>query len=169
MRPAATLPALAALLAAGCAGYRLGPTGGQTAGARSVEVATFANETFEPRLSDAVAGSLRRQLQQDGTFTLATQGDGDVQVSGRLVRFVREGISFTPADVITPQDYLLRLTAHVRAVERGTGRVLLDREVRGRTTIRISADLPLTEEQALPNLADNLARNITTLLVQGDL
>src|SRR6185369_17073313 len=48
-RHAALLCLLAALLA-GCAGYRLGPTGGQTAGARSVQINPFVNQTIEPRL-----------------------------------------------------------------------------------------------------------------------
>ena len=47
------------------------------------------------------------------------------------------------------------------------GRVLLDQEITGYTLIRIGADLTSSERQALPVLADELARNATALLVDG--
>ena len=157
------------LLLTGCAGYRLGPTDGTAAGARAVSVAPFANDTFEPRLTDAVTGALRASLQQNGTFRLATRGPADVEVRGRITRYERDAISAQPGDVITPTDYRVRIFAHVTATETGTGRKLLDREVRGFTTLRIGDDLGMAEQQVLPNLAANLARNITSLLVDGDL
>ncbi|MFN0069481.1 MAG: LPS assembly lipoprotein LptE [Limisphaerales bacterium] len=166
-RPVRLVLALLPLFA-GCAGYRLGPTGGQVAGARSVSVAPFANETIEPRLSDAVTGALRASLQQDGTFQLATRDGADVEVRGRITRYVRDSVSVQPGDVITPTDYRIRIYAHVTATEAGSGRRLLDREVRGYTTIRIGSDQAMAEEQALPNLAANLARNVTSLLVDGE-
>ena len=48
----------------GCAGYRLGPVNGVAAGARSVQVKFFDNQTLEPRLVSAVNHSLRQRLQQ---------------------------------------------------------------------------------------------------------
>jgi hypothetical protein len=55
----------------------------------------------------------------------------------------------------------------VTAVDRTSGKVLVDREVGGRTTIRIGPDLTSAERQAAPNLAEDLARNITSVLVDG--
>src|SRR4051812_46929221 len=70
-----------ALTGSGCAGYRLGPTNGLTAGQKSVQFIPFNNLTMEARLSDDVNLQLRKQLQRDGTFRLATQNDGDIVVS----------------------------------------------------------------------------------------
>lgn len=156
-----------ALLSSGCAGYRLGPSNGEVAGARSVRVDFFRNETFEPRLTQAVGTALRRTLQQDGTFRLSTQGDADVIVSGVITDYQRSGISFDPRDIITPRDFQIRMLAKVTATERTTGRVILDREVGGRTTIRIGPDLASAERQAVPSLAEDLARNVTSLLADG--
>src|SRR5437763_1265780 len=69
---------LLALLMAGCAGYRLGPTNGQVAGSRSVQINPFTNKTLEPRLGDYVTSSLRKNLQQDGTYHIDTHDDGDI-------------------------------------------------------------------------------------------
>ncbi len=158
---------LTVLLGTGCAGYRLGPSNGESAGARSVRVDLFSNETFEPRLTQAVGTALRRTLQQDGTYRLSTHGDADLVVTGVIKRYQRSGISFDPRDVITPRDFQITMTAKVTATERITGKVLLDREVGGRTTIRIGPDLTSAERQAVPLLAEDLARNVTSLLADG--
>jgi hypothetical protein len=163
------LPSLALVLclAAGCAGYRLGPTNGDTAGARSIQVNFFQNKTLEPRLSAPVNQALRKAIQQDGTYRLNTREDGDLVVNGEITRFDRSGVSFQPTDVITVRDYELSLTARVIVTERSTGRVVLDRDVRGKTLVRVGADLGSAERQALPLIAEDLARNTTSLLVDG--
>jgi hypothetical protein len=153
-------------MGSGCA-YRLGPANGEVAGAKSVRVDLFRNETYEPRLTQAVGTALRRTLQQDGTYRLSTRGDADIVLSGVITRYQRSGISFEPRDVITPRDFQITMTAQVTAMERQTGRVLVDREVRGRTTIRIGADLARVERQTVPTLAEDLARNVTSVLVDG--
>src|SRR5262245_38472857 len=151
----------------GCAGYRLGPTNGTAAGARSVQVNLFQNKTLEPRLTEAVGFSLRRILQQDGTYRLNTEGEGDVVLSGVLTAYERIGLSFQPRDTLSARDFELRLRAHITAVERGSGRAILDREVQGRTTLRPGPDFSSAEREAVPLLAEDLARNITSLLVDG--
>ena len=161
------LIAFALLAWTGCAGYRLGPTNGQVAGAKSIQVNLFRNETFEPRLTEAIGTALRRTLQQDGTYRLDTQGDADVVVSGVVTRYLRTGVSYQREDTITPTDFQITILAKITAMERSSGRVLVDKEVSGRTTIRIGPDLASAERQAVPNLAEDLARNVTSVLVDG--
>lgn len=156
-----------ATLLAGCASYQLGPTADQTTGDRSVQIVPFVNQTTEARLSDAVTSALRKELQRDGTFRLATHEAGDVIVNGTLTLYERREISLVPNDVATARDYNVGLKAQVTARERGTGKVLFDRPVTSHTLIRVSADLTNTERQALPLLAADLARRVTALLADG--
>jgi len=155
------------VLLCGCAGYHLGPTNGLRSGERSIQVAPFANQTIQPRLTDAVTLSLRKNLQKDGTFRLNTSNEGDIIVSGAIVRYDRIQLSFQPTDVLTPRQYRVVLTAQVTARERIGGKQLLNRRVTGQTTLFVGADLPSSDRQALPLAADDLARNITDLLVDG--
>ncbi|MFO1500471.1 MAG: LptE family protein [Verrucomicrobiota bacterium] len=166
MRPSWWTVLLCVWLGAGCA-YRLGPTNGEVAGARSVRVDLFNNETLEPRLTEAVGTALRRTLQQDGTYRLNTRGDADIVLKGTITEYLRSGISFEPRDIITPRDFQITMVAKITATERASGRVILDRQVQGRTTIRIGPDLSSAERQAVPSLAEDLARNVTSLLVDG--
>jgi hypothetical protein len=158
---------VAALLTAGCAGYKLGPTNGLAAGEKLVQVGTFVNQTLEPRLTDAVVSQVRKQLQSDGTFRLATRDQGDIVLTGIITRYNRFELSFAPRDTLTVRDYRLSLTAQVSARDRSTGRMILDQPVTGYTLIRTGSDLTSSERQALPLLAADLARNVVNLLADG--
>lgn len=156
------------LLTGGCAGYKLGPTGDVPAGARSIQVNPVLNSTMEPRLGQAVNHALRKQLQREGTFRLDTRGQGDLLLSTEILRYHRRGIAFRPQDTLTAQDYELTMEVRVIATERRSGREVLSKEVKGRTTVFIGTDLVNTERQALPLLADDLARQIVVLLAEGE-
>jgi hypothetical protein len=165
LRSVALLAPLA--LVGGCAGYHLGPTNGVAARDRSVQVVPFVNQTLEPRLTDAVTSQMHKQLQDDGTYQLATHDPGDIVVSGTITDYQRTALSFAPTDTLTPKDFRLTLTAQVKAIERSSGKVLMDRKVTGFTLINVGADLSSSERQGLPLLAGDLAKNITALLVDG--
>ena len=152
----------------GCAGYQLGPTNGRRAGAQSIKIAPIQNDTIEPRLSTAVNNALRKRLQQDGTFQLETRDEADIMVSGKIKHFDRSYLSLNPKDIITPRDYQLLITLELDAVERSTGKTLLHRDVTGSTTVRVGADVNSAERQAIPLLAEVLARKATSLLADGD-
>jgi hypothetical protein len=155
-----------ACLFSGC-GYQLGPTNGVPAGSRSVQVNLFQNKTWEPRLSEPLAISMRRWIQRDGTYRLETHGDADIIVDGSIEEFNRSAISFQPTDVLTARDYELSAVAHFTATERATGKVVASGRVAGNTTIRTGPDLSSAERQARPLIAEDLARRITSLLVDG--
>ena len=155
------------MLLTGCAGYRLGPTNGLAASGRSVQISPLVNKTSEPRLGDYVMNSLRKDLQQDGTYRLATHEQGDIIVSGVILAYRRSELSYLPTDVVTVLDYDMDLTMQLPARERATGRVLVDTPVIGRTSLRAGNDLPSAERQAIPLLAEDLARKATELLVDG--
>lgn len=158
---------LLAMSLAGCAGYHLGPAGGQTAGARSIQIAPFVNKTVEPRLPEYVMISLRQHLMQDGTYRLNTHDDGDVILTGVITKYERSEMSFQPTDVLTVLDYEIRMTAQITARDRNTGKIIFDKPVIGKTSLRAGADLTSAERQAIPMLTDDLAKKATAMLVDG--
>ncbi len=154
------------LLAAGCAGYRLGPVNGESAENKSVEILPFNNQTLQPRLGDAVTHALRQQLQTDGTYRLAS-GDGDIVVSGIINGYSRAGLSYLSSDVLTANNYQVGMSGHVIIRERATGKVLLNKEVKGYTLVHVGSDLADAERQAMPLLAQDFARKVTQMLTEG--
>jgi hypothetical protein len=155
------------LLLAGCAGYQLGPSNGLVAGEKSVQINPFVNQTLEPRLSEPITLEVRKSLQQDGTYKLATHGDGDIVLSGVITDYDRGGISYQPNDVITVRDYNLTITARIVAIDRFTGKTNVNQLVRGRTVVRVGNDLSSAERQAIPLAAADLARNAVSVLADG--
>jgi len=145
----------------------MGPLNGEPAGSRSVQIQPFINRTMEPRITEALSQELRKQVQKDGTFTLETQGPGDIIISGEIVSFNRSELAYQSNDVITPRDYNLSLSARVTAIEQSTGKTKFSRVIPGRTTIRIGADLSSAERQAIPLLAEDLARNAISQLADA--
>ena len=161
------LPCLAAIALAGCAGYHLGSANGIPAGARTIEVQPFNNQTLQPRLGDALTQSLRERLQTDATYRLVTRAPGDIVVTGVIRQYSRQGLGFLNTDVATPDNYRVDLTVHVTARDRLSGKTILDKDVKGHTFVHIGADLASAERQALPLLAEDVAQNITELLTEG--
>ncbi|MGA2555703.1 MAG: LPS assembly lipoprotein LptE, partial [Verrucomicrobiota bacterium] len=148
-------------------GYHLGPSSGLPAGGVSVQVLPFVNHTREPRISEYLSSSMRRQFQQDATFRLQTAGTPDILVTGEILRFERNELSYATNDVLTPQEYTLVLTANVVARDPVSGKTNFNRAVQGRTYIRAGNDLSSSEREAMPNLADDLARNLVSILADG--
>ena len=161
------LAGLTLVLASGCAGYRMGPTGGFEAGSRTIRVNYFANHTLQPRLSEAVAQALRKRLQQDGTYRLVSAGEADVVVTGDITHFERSPVSFQPGDVRTTRDEQLELAVKLVAADRLAGTNLVDREIVGRMVVRLASDQTSAERQALTQLAEDFANRAAPLIVDG--
>lgn len=156
-----------ALLLAGCSTYHLGPANNAVAGGKYIEVAPFNNQTLQPRLGDAITQNLREQLQSDGTLHLATSGNGDVVLTGVITQYNRAGLGFLNTDAYTPENFRIEVVVHITARDRTTGKIILDRDVKGHTLVNIGADLASAEREALPLLAEDVDRNITELLTEG--
>ena len=155
------------LLCSGCAGYKLGPTNGLSAGEKSVQINPFLNETLEPRLSESITLEVRKRVQHDGTYKLATHDDGDLIVNGTILKYDRSALSFAPKDVLTVRDYYLTISARILATDRATGKTNADQIVSGRTTVRVGSDLTNAERQAIPLAAADLARNAVAAIADG--
>ena len=152
-------------LATGC-GYTVGPTNGLTAGEKKIQITPFLNHTLEPRLGDAVTTALRQNIQRDGTYHLATHGDADVIVTGTVTKYDRHELNFEPHDVLTVKDFRVNVEAKITARNVTSGSfsfwfVLVF------SLVRVGSDLTSSERQALPDLADQLARSVTDSLVDG--
>lgn len=157
-----------ALLLAGCAGYHLGPSNGLEAGARTIQFIPPVNKTFEPRVAEELNHQLRRQIQRDGTYRLSTREAGDVVVTTTILKYHRIGETYQPRDTLTVRDYRVQLVAMVTAYDKVSGKNIVNREFIGHTSVRIGSDEASAERQALPLLTEDLARNITAAIVDGE-
>jgi hypothetical protein len=149
----------------GC-GYTLGPTNGLTAGDKTIQVTPFLNHTLEPRLGDEVTTALRRNIQHDGTYHLATHGDADVIVTGTVTKYDRHELNFEPHDVLIAKDFRVNVEAKISARNVSTG-TSTNWTATAYTLVRVGPDITSSERQALPDLADQLAKTVADSLVNG--
>jgi hypothetical protein len=163
----ALLAGLAAVsLVAGCGGYTLGPTNGLAAGEKKIQITPFLNHTLQPRLGDAVTTALRRSIQRDGTYRLATHNDADIVVTGVVTKYDRHELNVEPHDVLTVKDYRVSMTARITARDVATGNTT-NWVSTAYTLVRVGSDLTSSERQEMPVLADEMAKNVTGSLVDG--
>lgn len=165
--PIIFLSGIAALLLSGCGGYRLGAVGDVPAGARTIEVQPFDNQTLQPRLGDNMTQAVRERVQTDATYRLVTGETGDLIMSGVIRNYQRDQLGYLNRDASTPQNYRVSVTVHVVVRDRATGQVVMERDIKGHTLINVGPDFASSERQAGPSLAQDAAQSIVSQLTEG--
>jgi len=160
------LAALCGLLLAGCMGYRVGPV--LKGDYHSVAVPMFKNRTYKPQLEAQVTNGIIKRLQTDGTLRVDSVDNADIVLTGEIIRYRREMLRALPTEADTPREFRIYIDARVEAHDRITGKpVFGPTVVTGSTDTFIGTDLQASEYQALPLIADDLARQVVSMLVES--
>lgn len=174
--------AAASLILSGCAGYHVGPVKPTPMReVRTIAVPSFVNLTLEPRLEVLMASILIKQLQQDGTYRVTSEGDADAvaectidQIERTPSRGVRNNSSTNvSADFYQTTEFTLNLKVTLKVFARSTGEVLAKRQFVGNSSFFVSGANPRTanvnrdERQAIPQAAEDVAIQITSYLSEG--
>jgi hypothetical protein len=163
---AAATIAACLLLQTGCAGYRVGPV--LNADYKSAAVPMFKNKTLRPQLEAQITNAIIRQLQSDGTLRIDSQDAADIVVAGEIIDYQRTPLRSVRQETGVAREYRITITAQVDARDRRTGQAIFSAaKVAGSTDVFIGDDLQAAESQALPLIADELARNVVSLLVES--
>jgi len=163
-RIALLLGVLAAVGLSGCA-YHLGAVG--KPGYRSVAVPMFRNETVKPQLAPPVTNAIIKRLQTDGSLPVTWEADADIVVHGTITEFTRTVLRTQVDDTRAPREYRLRLTAKIEVRDRRTGKLVMPAAtLTGQADAFLGSDLQTAEEQALPLIADDLARQVVSRLTE---
>ena len=153
------------LLLAGCAGYRLGPT--LSAEYRSVAVPMFRNKTYKPQIEAQITNGIIKRFQADGTLRVDSVANADVVLSGNIIGYHRNQLRSRSAETGTPREYRINIEVKIEARERVTGKIVVAPiTVTGSADTFIGNDLQSAEEQVLPLIAEDLARQVVTLLAE---
>jgi hypothetical protein len=164
---AIVLPSLlTAFLVAGCAGYRVGPVAQRNF--KSIAVPMFRNKTLHPQLEAQIANAIIKGLQLDGSLRIESEPNADVVLDGAVIHYERTALRMLRNDTNVPREYEITITVRVEARDRRTGEVVLKpTEVSGKSDVFIGTDQQSAELQALPLIADDIARKIVGLLVEN--
>jgi hypothetical protein len=150
----------------GCAGYHIGPV--TKTSFHSIAVPMFRNETLIPQLEAQTSNAIIRRLQQDGSLQIESRSRADVVLVGTVERYDRIALRSLHSDTGVPREFRIAITVRVEALDRRTGEtVLKPTEVEGTSDVFIGEDQTSAEYQALPLVADDIAKRVAGLLVES--
>ena len=150
----------------GCAGYHVGTVTAHNF--QSVSVPMFRNRTLRPQLEAQITNAITKRIQEDGTVRVESSPDADVVLDGEVTHYERNSLRFLQSETRIPREFEIVITVRVEAKDRRTGEtVLKPTEIVGKTDVFIGADQQSSEFQALPLVADDIARRVVGLLVEN--
>ncbi len=154
------------LLTAGCAGYHVGPVTQHNF--KSVAVPMFRNRTLHPQLEAQITNAIIKGLHEDGSLRIVSEPDAEVVLDGTIIHYERTVLRLLQSDTRVPREFEIAITVRVEARDRRTGEVVLkSTEVIGKSDVFIGSDQQSAEFQALPLIADDIARRVVGLLVEN--
>ncbi len=166
--------ALTLCVLAGCAGYQVGPVKPKRLReVTTIAVPSFKNETLEPRVEVLLANAVIKQIQQDGTYRIASESDADAILECTIEEIRRRPARSVRGNVLQTREYTLNLRGRYRVLDRASGTELDGRSFNGQTsffvtgTNNIAADVNQDERQAIPLAAEDLAVRLVAQISEG--
>ena len=158
-------------LLSGCAGYTWGTSVPEEY--RTVAVPVFENLTEVSEMGPIITQYTLREFQREGSFKVVRPADAAIEVQGVIRKMTRLGIAYDRARGMRASEYRSELLADVTYVDRGKGKVLLERKgLQGETTFLTQNDLLTGQKNAAARIAQDLARQIVNealaLPLKGD-
>ena len=156
------------LLFSGCAGYRLGSVKPQHLNeVTSIAVPTFKNKTLKPQTSVMVTNAVVKRLQEDGTYRIAHSRNADAILKGTIHTIDHQQLRSSKTDQLQTVELGVTLQVRYELVDRGSGTVLDQGTVSGDTDIFLDPNFQLSERQAVPVAAEEMAGKLVSRLSEG--
>ena len=160
--------ALACLSLIGCLGYHIGPVKPYyLRDVHSIAVPTFKNHTLVPHIEALVTDTVIKQLQQDGTFQIASGENADATLTAEIYRINRSPARSVRGNVLATTEFNLGLIVKYTLVGRNGTPLVSQEQVTGATSFFVSTDVTTDERQALPLATEDLATRLVAQLSEG--
>jgi len=160
--------ALACLSLIGCLGYHIGPVKPYyLRDVHSIAVPTFKNHTLVPHIEALVTDTVIKQLQQDGTFQIASGENADATLTAEIFRINRTPARSVRGNVLATTEFNLGLIVKYTLVGRDGTPLVSQEQVTGTTSFFVSTDVTTDERQALPLATEDLATRLVAQLSEG--
>lgn len=152
----------------GCLGYHVGPVKPYyLRDVHTIAIPTFKNRTLLPRVEVLVTDTVIKQLQQDGTFQIASGDKADATLNGEVSRITRLPARSLHGNVLLTTEFALALTVRYSLTGRNGETLAPPNEAVGSTSFFVSTDVTTDERQALPLATEDLATRLVTQLSEG--
>ena len=160
--------ALACLFLTGCLGYHIGPVKPYyLRDVHTIAVPTFTNRTLVPHIEVLVTDTVIKQLQQDGTFQIAGDGNADATLTAEITRIDRIPARSVRGNVLQTTEFNLSMHLKYTVVGSNGTALVPSGEAVGATSFFVGSDVTTDERQALPLATEDLATRVVRQLSEG--
>jgi hypothetical protein len=164
----ASLATVFCLALSGCLGYHIGPVKPYyLREVHSIAVPTFKNRTLVPRIEVLVTDTIIKQLQQDGTFQVASGNKADATLNGEVFRIARTPARSVRGNVLATTEFALALSVKYSLTGKNGEQLAAANEAVGTTSFFVSSDVTTDERQALPLATEDLATRLVSQISEG--
>ena len=164
----AILSAAGCLWLSGCLGYHLGPAKPEfLKDVHTVAVPVFRNNTLLPGLDGMITDTVIAQIQQDGTYKVASLADADAVLTCTIEKVQRTPDRSVTGNVLLTSEFDLDLGVRYTLSERATGKILDSGRLDGQTSYFVGNDVQQDERQAVPLAAQQLAVRLVSAITEG--
>ena len=168
MRTRFLATAIACCCLSGCLGYHVGPVKPYyLRDVHTLAVPTFKNRTLLPRIEVLITDTVIKQLQQDGTFRIASDENADATLVGDIVQIDRFPARSVRGNVLATTEFTLVLRVKYHVTGRDGTQLVSVTTATGRTSFFVGRDVVTDERQALPLATENLATELVSQLSEG--
>jgi hypothetical protein len=152
----------------GCLGYHVGPVKPYyLRDVHTIAVPTFTNRTLVPRIEVLVTDTVIKQLQQDGTFQIASGDNADATLTGEVSRITRAPARSVRGNVLATTEFSLVLVVRYSLTGRDGKQLVPPNDAVGSTSFFVSSDVTSDERQALPLATEDLATRLVSDVSEG--
>ena len=128
---------------------------------RSVSVPVFRNESEVTEFGAVAARQLLREFQREGTFKIASPGNGALEIQGIVKRTAAGTAGYNRGTGMRFSDFDLTAEVEISVVDKIKGKVLIDNKpYRAAATFIENGDYITSRRDASGRLAEDLARQI---------
>jgi hypothetical protein len=156
------------LLFPGCAGYHLGPAKPPyLKDVHTIGIPVVRNYTLLPRLESLITDIIIRQVQQDGTYQVASPTGGDATLLVYVQKIQRTPARSVEGNILLTAEFELDVGLRFQLVERSSGLILDSGIVDGTTSFFVSNDIQQDERQAVPLAVEQAAIRLVSQISEG--
>lgn len=139
---------------------------------------TFKNRTLVPRIEVLVTDTVIKQLQQDGTFQIASGDNADATLNGEIAVIRRLPARSVRGNVLATTEFALTLSVRYSLTGKNGEPLAPPNEAVGTTSFFVSnnnpnidnitnGDVTTDERQALPLATEDLATRLVSQISEG--
>ncbi len=155
-------------LLTGCAGYQLGsPKPKQLSNIQTIAVPTSRNETLKPRVEVLAASTIVKQIQQDGTYRVASTDNADAILETTVKRIDRTPSRSIRNDVRATREFRLRVEIGYTLRSNSSGETLAAGTVAGNTSFFVGNDVNEEERLGIPRAIEEAAVRLVSEITEG--